>query len=99
MVTRGTIDFSNPSRIEPFFDVEAQTHVRVPGQTYVVTAERHRHVCPDVVGLNSDPPLPTVDVLSLLLSDTAPTDPELAALSGPTPPSSSCCRRAPRSCS
>ena len=37
VVTRGTIDFSNPTRIEPFFDVEAQTRVRVPGQTYSVT--------------------------------------------------------------
>ena len=24
-VTRGTIDFSNPQRIEPFFDIEAET--------------------------------------------------------------------------
>ena len=30
-VTRGTIDFTNPTRIEPFFDVEAETNVRVPG--------------------------------------------------------------------
>jgi autotransporter translocation and assembly factor TamB len=33
LVTRGTIDFTNPTRIEPFFDVEAQTRVRVPGDT------------------------------------------------------------------
>jgi hypothetical protein len=32
----GTVDFSNPTRIEPFFDVEAETRVRVPGQTYRV---------------------------------------------------------------
>ena len=37
LVTRGTIEFTNPTRIEPFFDVEAETHVRVPGQTYRVT--------------------------------------------------------------
>src|SRR5258708_668459 len=40
-VTRGTIDFTNPTRIEPFFDVEAETNVRVssvgvPGQTFRV---------------------------------------------------------------
>src|SRR6185312_12255096 len=29
-ITRGTIDFTNPTRIEPFFDVEAETDVRVP---------------------------------------------------------------------
>ncbi len=42
-VTRGTIDFTNPTRIEPFFDVEAETNVRVPGQTYRVTVQRRRH--------------------------------------------------------
>ena len=42
-ITRGTIDFTNPTRIEPFFDVEAETHVRVPGQTYRVTVRARRH--------------------------------------------------------
>src|SRR5205823_14040974 len=36
-ITRGAMDFTNPTRIEPFFDVEAETNVRVPGQTYRVT--------------------------------------------------------------
>jgi autotransporter translocation and assembly factor TamB len=83
VVTRGTIDFSNPSRIEPFVDVEAETHVRVPGQNYVVTLDAAGTFARLSWSLNSDPPLPTVDVLSLLLSDTAPTDPELAALERP----------------
>ena len=30
-ITRGAIDFTNPTRIEPFFDIEAETNVRVPG--------------------------------------------------------------------
>src|SRR5207248_8420699 len=65
VVTRGNIDFTNPARIEPFFDVEAETRVRVPGQTYQVivravgTMERLQ---PE---LSSDPPLPTADVLAL----------------------------------
>ena len=42
-ITRGTIDFTNPTRIEPFFDVEAETNVRVPGQTYRVTVRVRRH--------------------------------------------------------
>jgi TamB, inner membrane protein subunit of TAM complex len=83
VVTRGTIDFSNPNRIEPFFDVEAQTRVRVPGQNYIVTLNAAGTFSRLQWGINSDPPLPTVDVLSLLLSDTAPTDPELAALERP----------------
>ena len=37
-ITRGTIDFNNPSRIQPFFDIETETRVRVPGQTYRVIA-------------------------------------------------------------
>ncbi len=84
IVTRGSIDFSNPTRIEPFFDIEAETRVRVPGETYRVvfravgTAERF------VPDLTSDPPLPTVDVLALLFGD--PRDPrnaDLRALSSP----------------
>ena len=34
LVTRGSLDFTNPDRLQPFFDVEAETRVRVPGQTY-----------------------------------------------------------------
>ena len=37
LVTRGSLDFANANRIEPFFDIEAETRVRVPGQTYLVT--------------------------------------------------------------
>ncbi len=36
VVTRGSIDFTDPVRINPFFDVEAETSVRVPGQIYRV---------------------------------------------------------------
>ena len=30
-ITRGAIDFNNPTRTEPFFDIEAETNVRVAG--------------------------------------------------------------------
>ena len=83
VVTHGTIDFSNPTRIEPFFDVEAETRVRVPGQIYTVTLNAAGTFTRFQWGLASDPPLPTVDVLALLLNDTTPTDPELAALRSP----------------
>ena len=39
----GSIDFFNPSRIEPFFDLEAETRVRRPGQPYVLTIGLTRH--------------------------------------------------------
>ena len=86
-VTRGAIDFTNPNRIEPFFDVEAETNVRVPGgptqrTDYRVTVgaagttERMSNL-----KFESDPPLPTADVLALLLSDVQRNDvPELRAL-------------------
>jgi len=88
-ITRGTIDFTNPSKIEPFFDIEAETNVRAPFQTYRVTvgasgtAEQLRPT------VNSDPYLPTADVLALLFTGvrrTGTTDigPELRALQNPT---------------
>ena len=90
LVTHGTIDFTNPTRIEPFFDVEAETSVRVPGQTYRVTvalAGTSEQLQPT---LNSDPPLPTADVLALLFSDVQRTGTqdigaELRALREPEP--------------
>src|SRR5947208_1068720 len=88
-ITRGTMDFTNPARIEPFFDIEAVTSVRVPGQTYRVTvafAGTSDQLRPT---LNSDPPLPTSDVLALLFSDVRRTGtqdmaPELRAQRNPT---------------
>lgn len=88
-VTRGTIDFANPNRIEPFIDVEAETNVRVPGQTYrvmvSVTGTPARLSQPT---LESDPPLPQAEVVALLLSDVQPgplsaVAPELQRLQNP----------------
>jgi hypothetical protein len=88
LVTKGAIDFTNPTRIEPFFDVEAETRVRVPGQTYRVivraagTMERLQPT------LESDPPLPPADVLALLFSDVrrdqGPGNAELRARQNPS---------------
>ena len=74
VITRGTIDFNNPTRIDPFFDIETETQVRDP-----VAKETHRvmvratgtmaHFTPT---FTSDPPLSQVQVLSLLFSDVAP---------------------------
>ena len=84
VVTRGSLDFANPDRIQPFFDIEAETRVRVPRQTYRVTmrmAGTTERLQPQ---FQSDPPLQTLDILSLLFSDQAPSgDMELAALQRP----------------
>ena len=81
VVTRGSLDFTNPTSIDPFFDVEAETSVRVPGQIYRVifhaagTADRF------VPELSSDPPLPAIDILSLLFGNVRdPADGELRAI-------------------
>src|SRR4029079_10689008 len=73
-VTRGNIDFTNPTRIEPFLDVEAETRVRVPGQTYQVTVRAVGTVNRLQPELSSDPPLPAADVLALLFSDVRRTN-------------------------
>jgi hypothetical protein len=84
LVNRGTLDFANPNRIQPFFDVEAETRVRVPGQTYRVTlrmAGTTERLQPE---FSSDPPLASLDILTLLFSDRAPSgDVELAGLQRP----------------
>ena len=82
LVTRGTIDFLNAVSIEPFFDIEAETRVRVPSETYRVTLAvsgtfgGHMNL-----ELNSDPPLPAVDIISLLFGQATDVgDAELRAL-------------------
>ena len=87
-LTRGAMDFTNPSRIEPFFDVEAETNVRVTGQTYRITvgfAGTGDQLRPT---FNADPYLPTADILALLFSDVrrggqGDVAPELRALQNP----------------
>ena len=73
VVTRGTIDFNNPTRIEPFFDVEAQARVRVPGETYIVTVRASGSTADRLaIDLSADPPLPQAEILALLFSDVPP---------------------------
>jgi len=72
-ITRGTIDFNNPNRTEPFFDIEAEAQIRVPGESYRVTLRASGP--PDRLrnfALTSDPPLPEPDVLALVFSNVAP---------------------------
>jgi translocation and assembly module TamB len=72
LVTRGAIDLSNPTRIEPFFDLETETRVRVPGETYRVTLQASGTLDRLNLAFNSDPWLPQVEILALLFSDVAP---------------------------
>lgn len=80
LVSRGSLDFTNPNRIQPFFDIEAETRVRIPGETYRVTlrvAGNTERLQPE---FTSDPPLAPLDILTLLFSDSVPSgDMELNA--------------------
>ena len=71
-ITRGTIDFNNPTRIEPFFDIETETRVRVPGQTYRVIARATGTLDRLTPSFEADPPLAEVEVLGLLFGDVSP---------------------------
>ncbi|HXW05366.1 MAG TPA: translocation/assembly module TamB domain-containing protein [Vicinamibacterales bacterium] len=79
IITRGSIDFFNTTRIEPFFDLEAETRVRQPGQTYTVTATLTGTATPGLtLTLNSDPPLSEIDIMLLMFGQQ--TDPQSAEL-------------------
>lgn len=83
-VTRGAIDFSNPTRIEPFFDIEAETRAQVPGQIYRVVFRVAGTPDRFVFDLSSDPPLSPVDILALLFGDVRdPQNAEVRALRAP----------------
>jgi translocation and assembly module TamB len=84
VVTRGTIDFLTPptGNIEPLFDIEAETRVRVPSQTYRVTLAMTGTPRNFSLSLGSDPPLPEVDIVALLFGTAADvSNAELRALS------------------
>jgi hypothetical protein len=81
LVSRGTLDFTNPVRIEPVFDIAAETQVRVPAQTYRVTLSATGTMQRLKPVFESDPYLPPVQVASLLLGDVATSrDADLQAL-------------------
>jgi translocation and assembly module TamB len=92
VVRRGSIDFNNPTRIEPFFDIETEATVRTPGvgggrgEIYRVTV---RAVGTDPIrGLtfSSDPELPQYELLALLVADIPPgRDVEFAQYADVTP--------------
>jgi autotransporter translocation and assembly factor TamB len=85
-IRQAAIQFNNPSAIEPFFDIEASTRQRVPGETYTVTIRASGPNPMENLQLTSEPPLPEIQLLALLISDVAPSrDVELAPYSGITP--------------
>jgi autotransporter translocation and assembly factor TamB len=62
VVQRGTLDFVNPQRLDPLFDIEAVTRIRSYSVTLRVSGTLER-VTPT---LTSDPPLSSLQILALL---------------------------------
>jgi translocation and assembly module TamB len=81
-ISRGSISFFNPTKIDPILDVDLQTKARGVDVTLTVTGS------PSHLGMTyrSDPPLEFSDIVALLATGRTPDDPA-AALRGnaPTP--------------
>lgn len=85
-IRRGRIQFNNPTKIEPFFDVETETRIRVPGETYRITVATQGLDPTAGLRFSSDPELPQYELFALLFSDIPPgRDIELRQYTGITP--------------
>jgi autotransporter translocation and assembly factor TamB len=62
VIQKGTLDFVNPHRLDPLFDIEAETRIRAYRVTLHVSGTLER-VTPT---LSSDPPLSSLQILALL---------------------------------
>jgi hypothetical protein len=62
VIQRGALDFVNPQRLDPLFDIEAETRIRSYRVTLRVSGTLER-VTPS---LTSDPPLSPLQILALL---------------------------------
>ena len=62
VVRRGVIDFTNPRKIDPLFDIEAETRIR----SYRVNLKVNGTLDRVTPTLSSDPPLSSVQILNLM---------------------------------
>lgn len=80
----GSVEFTNPDRIEPYFDIEARTQIRQPDQEYRLDLTMTGTLSSFNYTLNSDPPLSRPDQLSLILGQNPNLDrAELRTLESP----------------
>lgn len=77
-VTRGSITFSDPTKLDPYLDIELETDIRVPSETYRVTFGVTGTMDRLDIELSSDPPLQDSEIVSLLLGDIR--DPQAAEI-------------------
>jgi translocation and assembly module TamB len=81
-ISRGSISFFNPTKIDPILDVDLQTKARGVDVTLTVTGP------PSHLGMTyrSDPPLEFSDIVALLATGRTPDDPSVALRgNAPTP--------------
>ena len=87
VVTRGTVDFLTPpaGRIEPIFDIEAETRVRVAqdgaSQSFRITLGVSGTMASPSLALGSDPPLANSDIIALIFGTSTDVTNELRTLS------------------
>ena len=62
VIQRGTLDFVNPRKLDPLFDIEAETQIR----SYRVTLRASGTLERVTPTLTSDPPLSSLQILALL---------------------------------
>ncbi|HKW01150.1 MAG TPA: translocation/assembly module TamB domain-containing protein [Vicinamibacterales bacterium] len=65
-VLPGTIQFSNPNKLDPFFDISAETRPRAQGQTFNVNVHLTGTRASLTPTFSSDPFLSTVDIITLI---------------------------------
>src|SRR4029453_13396810 len=80
-VTRGNIDFVDPLRIQPVMDIEAESQVRDYRVILSITGKGDN----PKLSLRSDPPLPELEIVSLIAGGS--TREEIAARSTSVPTS------------
>jgi hypothetical protein len=80
----GKIIFSNPSRIEPFFDVDARTSIRTSQGEYRVKAIVTGTPARLSAQFSSDPPLTEAQIVSLMASGNLPATATSGGLVGGT---------------
>jgi len=88
-ITRGVIEFYNPTSMQPFFDIEAQARINAAGasEPYRVTLAVSGTLAGRLnMELSSDPPLPNASILALVFGQANAdiANPEIAALSPQT---------------
>ena len=73
-VNTGRVDFDNATSLDPFFDLSATTRPRAGGQTYRIDLRVSGRMDALDISMTSDPDLPRIDILTLLLGGTPDLD-------------------------